>query len=259
MAADPAEEDRREFFRNIGFESTRRRMKLLEQKADVMRREERGKLAHVRDSCPASPSSTPRHPKDMDRKGNPSTSASPRGRAPPFAEDRHEFEEARHELAQRIRKLREEMAEEFSQQEAKTQEELEAMPSSNRINRNLKKSLTKMHKNLCQRRINFAVYEKMVDEWSLPKLRAEVRRRNAGYGPPDAASQRSTLRGSAVLGSLRPAGGDNARSSMGVESPSKVATATVGPAIAGSNNATNTEEVPWQFDCFCGSRFRLHS
>merc|ERR1711862_613497 len=45
------------------------------------------------------------------------------------------------------------------------------------ISDGLKRSLTKMRENLFQRRLNLAVFEKGVAEWSMPDIYAEVHKR----------------------------------------------------------------------------------
>merc|ERR1712003_316732 len=59
--------------------------------------------------------------------------------------------------------------------------EIESMPSHKLcINDGLKRSLGKMRDNLFQRRLNLAIYEKTINEWSLPQLCAEARRKRRG-------------------------------------------------------------------------------
>mmetsp|Transcript_97810 Transcript_97810/g.276684 ORF Transcript_97810/g.276684 Transcript_97810/m.276684 type:complete len:335 (-) Transcript_97810:80-1084(-) len=56
--------------------------------------------------------------------------------------------------------------------------EIQGMPNHNLcINDGLKRSIAKMRENLFHRRLNLAIYEKTISEWSLPQLRAEARRR----------------------------------------------------------------------------------
>merc|ERR1711879_449813 len=52
------------------------------------------------------------------------------------------------------------------------------MPNHNLcINADLKRCLGKMRENLFQRRLNLAIYEKTINEWSLPQLRQELWRK----------------------------------------------------------------------------------
>jgi len=69
-------------------------------------------------------------------------------------------------------------------------------------NRNdgLKRSLTKMRENLFQRRLNLAIYEKTVGDWSIANLRAEARKKRTASrgegGPGDRGTKASGRPGS---------------------------------------------------------------
>jgi len=45
------------------------------------------------------------------------------------------------------------------------------------VSKSVKKSLRKMRQNLFQRRINLAIHDRLINEWTLPKIKAELRRR----------------------------------------------------------------------------------
>mmetsp|Transcript_119401 Transcript_119401/g.207297 ORF Transcript_119401/g.207297 Transcript_119401/m.207297 type:complete len:334 (-) Transcript_119401:66-1067(-) len=145
---------------------------------------------------------TPRTPR------TPLSARSARQRAPL----QKELEEARRELQSRVQKFREELVEDMRAHEVslltrptsaemedpkmksfkhlrrphhrvvvgRDEKEIKWMPNHKLcINEDLKKSLKKMRENLFQRRLNLAIYEKTVGDWSLPQLRHEVRRQRA--------------------------------------------------------------------------------
>merc|ERR1712187_54635 len=72
--------------------------------------------------------------------------------------------------------------------------EIEAMPSHKLcINDSLKRSLGKMRDNLFQRRLNLAIYEKTINEWSLPQLVKETRRKRRGATVQQGAHRSTSL------------------------------------------------------------------
>jgi len=60
------------------------------------------------------------------------------------------------------------------------------------VSKSVKKSLRKMRQNLFQRRINLAIHDRLINEWTLPKIRAEVRRRG-GRGEDQHKAPRLTV------------------------------------------------------------------
>lgn len=59
------------------------------------------------------------------------------------------------------------------------EKEIRKMPNHSKlcISTDIKRSLTKMRENLFQRRLNLAIYEKTIGDWTMPNMRKEVRRR----------------------------------------------------------------------------------
>jgi len=72
------------------------------------------------------------------------------------------------------------------------------------VSKSVKKSLRKMRQNLFQRRINLAIHDRLINEWTLPKIKSELRRRG-GRGEDQHKAPRLTV---AEAGPEVVAGGD---------------------------------------------------
>mmetsp|Transcript_64086 Transcript_64086/g.139406 ORF Transcript_64086/g.139406 Transcript_64086/m.139406 type:complete len:219 (-) Transcript_64086:65-721(-) len=187
------DEDRRRYFRDIGLESTQGRIRMLERRAAALRTGPRG----VRGG---SASSSPR----MDR-------------IIPGGSLREELELLRREQAERVRKFREDLVDEWRQHEVslidrptsaeledpelkhltsirrphrcvvvgRDEREIKGMPKQKLcVSEGLKRSLGKMRENLFQRRLNLAIYEKKASEWALPQLRGKGAAASGGVALP---------------------------------------------------------------------------
>lgn len=119
----------------------------------------------------------------------------------PDAPQPEEMEACRRELRERVRKFREEVVEDWRQHEVtlrpveesalhaasprrrthhrvvvqRDEREIQGMPKIC-VNDGLKRALGKMRENLFQRRLNMAIFEKTINDWSQPQLRSELRR-----------------------------------------------------------------------------------
>lgn len=60
------------------------------------------------------------------------------------------------------------------------------------VSKSVKKSLRKMRQNLFQRRINLAIHDRLINEWTLPKIKAELRLRG-GRGEDQRKAPRLTV------------------------------------------------------------------
>lgn len=104
---------------------------------------------------------------------------------------RDEFHEARRELQYRVKKLRQALLEETRTfLESDQQDMSPADYRSLSIGEGLKGSLAKMRRNLVQRRVNMAIFEKTADEWSLASISSELRRKQRSS--PSAFSRQVT-------------------------------------------------------------------
>lgn len=185
--------DRQIFLREIGLTVVQQRIKKLENQAQ--RKRGQGQRLHT-DAAYSSDSGragqhlgslstlsvdTPLSPRTF---GTDSPPDSPRN----FGKSAHqnesasslqtELQEARHEMKERIKKFSEELKEEHRLTMERDERDIRKMPESKLIiSQNLKSSVLKMRKNLFQRRMNLSIYKKATLEWSVPALRAEIRKR----------------------------------------------------------------------------------
>jgi hypothetical protein len=99
------------------------------------------------------------------------------------------------------------------------------------ISEDLKRSLSKMRENLFQRRLNLAVYEKTIGDWTLPSVRAEVRRRQRLN--PTASPARSSRLVPVTASLQTPGHGDLASTSDSFGANAGAAAATAAPEPQG--------------------------
>lgn len=201
---------------------------------------------------------------------------------------REELEEARSVLQERVRKFREELVEDMRAHEVslltrpttsemedpkmahfkhlrrphhrvvvgRDEKEIKWMPNHKLcINEGLKKSLKKMRENLFQRRLNLAIYEKTVGDWSLPQLRSEVRRQrapapgSAGYathtGLTASGGEKIVLPGATGTQTGGPQMGSHGEPPVDATAAASGTSATAAAAGAGAAAATsqNAEEL----------------
>lgn len=200
-----------------------------------------------------------------------------------------ELEEARRELQSRVRKFREELVEDMRAHEVslltrptsaemedpkmrsfkhlrrphhrvvvgRDEKEIKWMPNHKLcINEDLKKSLKKMRENLFQRRLNLAIYEKTVGDWSLPQLRHEVRRQRETRAPATpAAALASYAAHSGLTGNMGIATGGEKLASTTQTGPQtgshgelpENSTAAVGAVGAGAGGAAPaSQNAEWE-------------
>lgn len=102
-------------------------------------------------------------------------------------------------MQERVKTFRSELMEEHRAIIDRDKREIRKMPANKLcISDGLKSSLLKMRKNLVQRRMNLTIYQKTTQEWSLPALRAEVRRRPKKQPSGADAAQGARERGSVM-------------------------------------------------------------
>merc|ERR1719359_2476481 len=79
-------------------------------------------------------------------------------------------------LRSKIRGFKEELMAEWRGHQENDEAEIQRL-RDDCVSRGVKRSLKKLRQNLFQRRINLAIQEKRVEEWSLPRIREELRLR----------------------------------------------------------------------------------
>merc|ERR1719262_1675911 len=87
----------------------------------------------------------------------------------------HDKEEAKKELRRRIRREREQLTDEWREHQERDEKDIKRLPDDC-ISKTVKRSLRKMRQNLFQRRMNLAIHERLTNDWTLPKIQAEVKK-----------------------------------------------------------------------------------
>merc|ERR1712167_67671 len=82
---------------------------------------------------------------------------------------------AKEELRRRIRREREQLTDEWREHQERDEKDIKRLPDDC-ISRTVKRSLRKMRQNLFQRRMNLAIHERLTNDWTLPKIQAEVKK-----------------------------------------------------------------------------------
>lgn len=82
---------------------------------------------------------------------------------------------AKEEVRRRIRREREQLTDEWREHQERDEKDIKRLPDDC-ISRTVKRSLRKMRQNLFQRRMNLAIHERLTNEWTLPKIQAEVKK-----------------------------------------------------------------------------------
>lgn len=178
VGVDNNEEDRKRYFREIGLHMAVKRADMLERRA--------GSLYNSRAvaSSPSREVERQHNVQDMNPKKPLGVKHDAISQPTTLADSasvrflRVECEEARRELNDRIRKLRQELLEETrAVQEQDAQDLKKADYRHLCISQGLRGSVAKMRRNLVQRRVNMTIFEKQCGDWSLPQIRQELRRK----------------------------------------------------------------------------------
>lgn len=87
----------------------------------------------------------------------------------------HDKQRAKEVLRSRIRREREQLQDEWREHQERDEKDIKRLPDDC-ISKTVKRSLRKMRQNLFQRRMNLAIHERLTNDWTLPKIQAEVKK-----------------------------------------------------------------------------------